>query len=159
MASVKPLLDKRRKKADNTFPIVVRVTHNRHSRNISTGYSIEAKYWNEGKGAVKSSNLNSTTINSIIYDISARITKLIKELTEKERFTLATLLDYYNGKQLPENTTILTHGQSIVLDLIEMGNVGNAKVYETALNQFENCRISDENISCTNVCAQNREML
>lgn len=137
MASVKVLLDTRRRKVSKTYPIVIRITHQRQSRNISTGHSIELKYWNAKNGAVKSSHKEAIDINSVIHEISTKVVKTIKELTEKGDFKLHMILDLYYGKQLPNNTTVIAHGQSIVTDLIELGKVGNAKVYENAINQFK----------------------
>ena len=52
-ATVKLILDKRRKKANDTYPIVIRVTKNRITRYIFTEYSVVEADWNPDEQAIK----------------------------------------------------------------------------------------------------------
>jgi integrase/recombinase XerD len=63
MASVKILRDTRRMKDDGTYPIVLRLIHNRKMRDISLGYSANDDDWNEKEKQVKSSYPNSNRVN------------------------------------------------------------------------------------------------
>jgi len=43
------MLDQRRMKKDGKYPIIFRLTHNRKTTSISTGYSILEIHWDEKK--------------------------------------------------------------------------------------------------------------
>ncbi len=55
MATVYTLLDTRRIKSDDTYPIVFRVVNNRQSTTINSGYSVKNNDWDEEKLKIKSS--------------------------------------------------------------------------------------------------------
>ena len=55
MANTNIVIDTRRPKNDNTYPIYLRLTHDRKSRNIATGTSVPEEHWNYKKNCVKSS--------------------------------------------------------------------------------------------------------
>jgi hypothetical protein len=43
--SIKLILDKRKVKKDGTYPIVIRLTHNRTSSYLPTGYYVKSDAW------------------------------------------------------------------------------------------------------------------
>jgi len=47
------ILDKRRKRKDNSYPIVLRLIHNRNSTTIPTGYKVEEKDWNDDGNCIR----------------------------------------------------------------------------------------------------------
>jgi hypothetical protein len=47
-------------------PIYLRVTYQKHRKNISTGFSVPLKAWENVKGRVRSSMENATQINAYI---------------------------------------------------------------------------------------------
>ena len=79
--TVKVVRDTRREKEDGTYPVVLRLVHNRDSRNIPLGYSVSNTDWNEKEKAVKSSYANSTRVN---YSINKKLTEAKKAIIDNE---------------------------------------------------------------------------
>ena len=136
MATVKTLLDKRRKSADDIYPIVVRITHLRQFRKLGVGYSVSLKHWDSTSGLVHDRCKEASIINVAIHQTSAKLFKYIGELSAKGDYTLPMIVELYQGRRLPQGTTVATHSLRIVSDLTVVGKVGNANVYETAANRF-----------------------
>ena len=44
---INSILDQRRVRKDGKFPIIFRLTHNRKTTSISTGFCIPENYWDE----------------------------------------------------------------------------------------------------------------
>ena len=70
MVYFKLLLNDKRLKQDNIYPIVVRVTYNRNNTTFSTGIRIEKKHWDESAHKVKHTNSNAQEFNKIVTDYS-----------------------------------------------------------------------------------------
>ncbi|WP_255154956.1 Arm DNA-binding domain-containing protein [Ferruginibacter sp. HRS2-29] len=51
--SIKVSLDTRRSKADGTYPIILRLTHNRKTTSIKTGIHLKKEDWDEKALKVK----------------------------------------------------------------------------------------------------------
>lgn len=47
--------DKRRKKQDGTYPIILRLSHFGKTISIKTGFSVLEKYWDDKKKEIKTS--------------------------------------------------------------------------------------------------------
>lgn len=56
-------LDTRRKKKDGTYPVILRLGHNKQTTSISIGVSVDEKDWDERKSLIKKSY---TGVNSIV---------------------------------------------------------------------------------------------
>jgi len=74
------VLDTRRKKKDNTYPIVFRINHDGNTSHINSGYSVIKNDWNNDKNFIKPS--------SKAYQ---NIAKVNIKLKEKETAYLLTL--------------------------------------------------------------------
>ena len=74
--TIRPYLDKRKKKKDGTIPIYVRLTKDRKSRYLSVGISIEEKFWDSTNREVKKSYRFAKKYNQ-------EIKKLVNELEAK----------------------------------------------------------------------------
>lgn len=46
-------LDTRRKKKDGTYPVILRLGHNKQTTSISIGISVDEKDWDEKKSLIK----------------------------------------------------------------------------------------------------------
>nr|WP_299073028.1 tyrosine-type recombinase/integrase [uncultured Allomuricauda sp.] len=78
MASVKIILWKHDQKKDGTFPLAIRITHNRKTRYVFTGKYILENEWNKTLSKVKKSHPNSVRLNNY----------LLKKLTEADSIAL-----------------------------------------------------------------------
>lgn len=66
MASIKVVLRRNKTKKDGTVPLAIRISKNRKSRYVFTGYYINEKYWNLEAGAVRKSHPNSARLNNML---------------------------------------------------------------------------------------------
>jgi integrase len=65
MATINVVLRKRENK-DGTRPLTIRITKDRKSSTIHTGYSLNSEDWDETKQRVKKSHVNSARLNNLI---------------------------------------------------------------------------------------------
>ena len=135
------ILDKRRKKADDTYPISFRLIHKRKSTTIPTGYAVEEKFWDDSKLKVKrgtSSIANITGFNVLLKKRENELLEKIIELDkngELERISINELKDLLRGKQAKSKTISFTAFADIVIaKLKEENRYGNALSYTGAIN-------------------------
>jgi integrase len=79
MASVTAVLRKN-KKADGTYPLVIRITKDRKTSYISLGHHLDLKDWDSKTHKVKKSHPNSTRLNNLISKKIADATDKLIEL-------------------------------------------------------------------------------
>jgi len=137
-ATVKLILDMRRKKANNTYPIVIRVTKNRITRYIFTEYSVLEDDWNPDEQAVKMTSKqyrNVTRVNNHLHqqllDASDNITKLN---STGEILQMKVNDVRHNIASNEESASFKTFTAKIIAELKEAKKLGNADVYQQTLN-------------------------
>lgn len=74
--TIRPYLNKRKKKKDGSIPVYVRLTQDRKSRYLSVGISIEEKFWDSTNREVKKSHRFAKKYNQ-------EIKKLVSDLEAK----------------------------------------------------------------------------
>ncbi|KAA3625745.1 MAG: integrase [Bacteroidetes bacterium] len=84
MASVKVVIRKKQNK-DGTYPLAIRITHNRKSSYVYLQQNILPEHWNETKHQVKKSHLNSTRLNNFLLQKVADVNNLILEYELKKK--------------------------------------------------------------------------
>lgn len=77
MASVKIMLRKNKKKADESYPIVFKITNNRSLTEKFLGHSVKLEDWDEINGIVKKTHPNSARINHLILTKKTEISALL----------------------------------------------------------------------------------
>lgn len=142
MVQLKVLLDKRTQKSDGTNTIYYRVTEHRKVFYLSTGYSLEAKYWDENKGAVKRAYPNAQSINASISKKYFDIQKAIIELEDEGIFSMDSLKEKLTPK--PTLVTFKQFADMTIEELYKKNRVGNAIVYQTGVNSIFKFKPSKE---------------
>lgn len=137
-ATVKLILDKRRKKANDTYPIVIRVTKNRITRYIFTEYSVIEADWNPDEQAIKMTSKqyrNVTRVNNHLHqqllDASDNITKLN---SSGEILQMKVNDVRHNIASNEESASFKPFTEKIIAELKEAKKLGNADVYQQTLN-------------------------
>ena len=141
--TIQIILDKRRKKMDNTYPISYRIIHNRTSTTIRSGYSVEKKYWDVKKSSVKKGCKNIPDFVGLNF-----------LLTKKKIHIMEKIIDIDNSGQLSdmpitELKKLLTESvnkiisikdfiQKVVDDLRTEQKYGTASVYQQTLSFLKN---------------------
>lgn len=130
-------LDKRRKKSDGSYPIVLRLGHYRRTAVIPTGYSIPEKDWDAKRRTIKKSHtaLNSVTrVNNALLKQRADMLEKIAKLDEGGQLSALSV------KELKALLTRSSHSESVfvfteqlIKDLRTAQKFGNARNYATML--------------------------
>jgi integrase/recombinase XerD len=128
------MLDKRRMKKDGKYPIIFRLTHNRKTTSISTGYSILEIHWDEKKKEVKTSYKKVESVrllNIILLKENARINEIINRLYDKGE------LQYLSINQVKQRITrkmnyssFTEYGNHLVKELTDVRRFGTARSYK-----------------------------
>ena len=135
MANIKTLLDLRRAKSDGTFNIIFRITDYKKVFTINSGVSLQQNYWDEKKGQVGKSHPNSKLLNIKLSKHYFKIEQAI--LTLDDEFSIEKLKAILSGKpQVEAPDTFKVFADKIIQQMMEANRVGNAIVYQTAVNRL-----------------------
>jgi predicted DNA binding CopG/RHH family protein len=141
-------LEKRRVKKDGTMMIVYRITHNRLTTVIPSGFRVTLSGWDEKKRKIKSSykGLNNITrINNLLEKTKAKYIDDIAKLHEDNE------LNFLSTTELKERLTNKVDNQSffnftlqIIKELKEQKRIGNARSYTNTLREIKQFRKSKD---------------
>lgn len=126
-------LDKRRAKQNGSYPLVLRISHQRRTANIQLGYNIRDKDWDEKRRQVKKSYSGVTSItrlNHRLTKIQAEAFEKVRELEEKGLLAELNATDIKN--HLIEKVTpssFLDYNLKLVADLRKIKKYGTADSY------------------------------
>ena len=137
-ATVKLVLDTRRTKQDNTYPIVLRITHKQLTRYITTEYSVASDDWDDSGQSVKITSKrfrNITRVNNHLHtkllDASDIITKL-NASGEIEKMSVNDIRNYIDNKS--DSISVQSFTKKIIEELKLSKKLGNAGVYQQAID-------------------------
>jgi len=132
--SISLSLDTRRKRKDNTFPIIMRLGHFQKTTSIATGQSLNQLYWNESKKQVRSSYKGSESVkflNNLLLSEVAKAQEIINRLHYKGE------LDFLSINQLKvkivrksKYESFFEYGLETAKDLKVAQRFGTARNYE-----------------------------
>jgi site-specific recombinase XerD len=142
MVQLKVLLDARTKKSDGTHSIYYRITEKKKVFYLSTGFSIEAKYWDDAKSIIKKAYPNAQSINSSINKRYFEIQKAIIELEDEGVFSMDSLKNRLAPKQT--QFSFKQFSEIVIQELYSNNRVGNAVVYQTGVNSIFRYKPSKE---------------
>lgn len=134
-------LDLRRKKSDNTYPIILRLSHLRKTTSISLGYSIEKEYWDSRKRNVRNSYKGVTSVSklkNILLKEKTRASDIINDLFDKKE------LEFLSIKQVKDKIVRISKyesffefGLGLAEDLKKAQRYGTARNYIGVLGTFK----------------------
>ena len=85
--SVTLSLDTRRKRKDNTFPIIIRLGHFQKTTSIATGQYVQEIHWNESKKQVRSSYKGTESVkflNNLLLSEIAKAQEIVNRQTAQK---------------------------------------------------------------------------
>ncbi len=134
------VLDERRIKKDGTYPLAVRVTHNRQTATFPVGISVPREHWDEQNSTLKKSHPHFKRLHADIYNLYHKVQKTSENLVDEQRFTLKALKEKLRIQPIIEikSTKPITfneYANNLVNNLYLNNKVGNAIVYQTAINR------------------------
>lgn len=134
------LLDQRRQKKDKTYPLILRIIHDRKSISIPLGYSLLEKDWNERTGTIKKTSKivsNITRLNNILQKQKTRALDIITQLQDSreiETLTPKEIKDRISNKSA--NITFFQFTARLIQEMNETRKFGNARVYTDSQRAF-----------------------
>jgi len=135
MANIKTLLDLRRAKSDGTFNIIFRIIDFKKVYTINSSVSLQHQYWDERKGQVAKEYPNAKLLNIKLSKHFYKIEQAVLSLDDE--FSIEKLKAMLSGKpqdEAPE--TFQVFADKIIQQMMEANRVGNALVYQTAVNRL-----------------------
>ena len=135
MANIKTLLDLRRAKSDGTFNIIFRITDYNKVYTINSGVALQHHYWDDKSGKVVKEYPNAKLLNIKLSKHFFKIEQAI--LTLDDEFSIEKLKAILSGKpQVEIPDTFKVFADKIIQQMMEANRVGNALVYQTAVNRL-----------------------
>lgn len=133
--SIKVSLDTRRAKADGTYPLILRLTHNRKTTSIKTGIHLKKDDWDDEARAVRKSYkgaVNVTRLNNEIQKKKAEALDRVLQLGEKAR--KAALIDV-KQKIDPAfvSSSFYEFSDGLIKELYKAERIGTAQSYAGAV--------------------------
>ncbi len=147
MATIKIVLDQRRVKKDETYPIVIRIRHIKKYFDIKTNYCAQKIQFDEKKQKI----INNIEANFDIEEQKDKYSKRIRDFLKENSFTtfdINTLKKYVLQKPT-EQLTIEEFWKEIIQQLIDSGRNGSARSYSITLSVIS--KIIDCNCKFTQI--------
>ena len=136
MATLKLTLDERYVKSNGTSPVVIRISHQRKSSSLSTGYYIEKRHWDKEKMKVRRSHTNHESLNIKLRNkLNAIEKKVLKFEDRRPSFTIKELMNHLKNRQ--PNTDVFKFGNTVVRTLERSGKLGTAASYKSTLSRIK----------------------
>jgi integrase len=138
MVTYKLVLDERRAKQDQTFPLVIRVTFNRRVTSFQTGVYLIKELWDAKHLKVRKTHPNALALTTKAIDHYTLIQKSILSLESQSKFSIETLKHLLDPSMGGSNlqTTFKMFADSIIKDMIAAKRAGGALIYQTAINRL-----------------------
>lgn len=127
-------LDKRRKKKDGSYPIVLRLGHNERTTAIPIGISVLEKDWDSKNRAIKKSctKLGSVTrLNNLIQKKKSDAMDIIVKLNEDGVLNSLKVSDLKNKiVNTSSETSFFTYTEKLITDLKKSKQAWHSKVLQ-----------------------------
>jgi len=136
--NAKILLDKRRKKEDGSYPVIMRLIINRKSTSISLNKSVPEKAWDENNQCVKTGYKGMENVgrfnNFLLKKKTNALDTLLKLDAEGKLDTLPLreVKVIITGKKV--KVTFFSYAEELIESMRREGKIGNARVYKETLN-------------------------
>lgn len=127
-------IDTRHARKNGTCPIIFRLSHNRQTTSIKTGYFVEPKFWSKEKSKIFNSYKGYRNIPEINSDLLTGLLEkrevLIKLHNSNELSSLSVKdLRQKLEKTKPEGVSLTSFTLDLIKDLKEMKRFGTARAY------------------------------
>lgn len=137
MVSYKIVLDQRRPKANGEYPIIIRIFHKRQSTSIHSGVTITNEAWSEEMGHILPTHINSKFLNKTIFQKLLKVQSIASQLEEDGDFSFENLKNKLKPNSKPKTViTFEEFANQLIEQMISIRKVGNATVYQTAVNRI-----------------------
>ncbi len=130
-------LDTRRKKKDNSYPLILRLSHLRRTTSINLGHSIQQEFWDEKNQKIKKSFKGVTNVNQLNNQLikeKVRAVDIINQLFENDELNFLSIKQLKTRIVKPSRfDSFLLYTNSLVEDLKKIQRYGTASSYFSVL--------------------------
>ena len=147
MATIKIVLDQRRAKKDETYPVVIRIRHLKSFFDLKTNYFVSKNQFDEKRQQI----ISNSDANFEIEELKEKCSKRVREFQRENAnntFDLNTLKSFVQQKPA-KLITIEEFWNDIIKQLIDSKRLGSARSYKTTLSVLS--KIIDCKCKFTNI--------
>ncbi len=137
----KIILDQRRSKRNETYPLYLRIWFKRSNISIPLGYNIKEEDWDEIHEEVKKSSTvvnNLTRLNNYLAKQKTNAYDVITQLQDSgdiDGLSISELKERIINKN--KSISFYAYTEGIIHDLKKAGKIGNALAYQSCLNAIK----------------------
>jgi len=136
-------LDTRRKKPDGTCSILLRMSKDRVSTQITLQVFVKEKDWDEQKRIIKSSYQGTesvTRLNSYLQKKKLELTDFINRLDEHGKLTSLSVREIKNlfEKKSINNSSFFEYAKKLIEELYSANRIGTARSYKFVVRILKN---------------------
>lgn len=136
MESLKFIL-KNKAHSNGLFPVYLRITKNRKSKLISTGYYCEKSQWNENKSEFRKTTPEHTQKNATLVKLKNRAEKIFSDsLTEGKDISFYEFEEIFFSFKKDKKVSVNDFWKEKIEMLITSKQTGNARSYRDAKRSF-----------------------
>lgn len=125
---------KKRLNKKNEYPIYLRVTLERKHLYITTGLSVEEKYWNDNLEQVRKGHPNSKSLNQRLENFMNRAYQALNNIKPNEKITLRAFKSSFNNS---EDSDFFDFATKCKERLLLEGKYSQFKNFGSTLNKFQ----------------------
>lgn len=127
------VLDTRVKKADGTFPLIMRIVHNRKSTQLPLGLSLHPKDWDATKHQIKPSYQGTESVTRLNNQHRKKVAEALDIISKLEEKKVLQTLTIQHLKELIEksnNLSFYKYTENMIAEMRKANRIGNARSYE-----------------------------
>ncbi|HPI30886.1 MAG: site-specific integrase [Chitinophagaceae bacterium] len=136
--TIKIILDDRRPKEDGTFPIVLRLTHERLTRYIQTGHSAKLEEWDQSGEKIETKRLPKKRVDTINGLLLRQKSAALDTINDLEKYNDLSGMDVSQVKDkildITPKVTFRAFTEKIIEELKTANKFGNASCYTQAID-------------------------
>lgn len=133
----KIILDTRRPKLNDTYPLKIRVYNNGRFRELSLNIKARKADWDSNSETLNKGTNNYTELSYKLTQAKSKIERIILLSEEKGIYSLDQLLQEFNGNRIKKTTPYLQkYGNELIEELNAAKRVGTAMAYEQAISSI-----------------------
>jgi hypothetical protein len=130
MVYYKLILDDKRSKVDEIYPVVIRVTSNRVATTISTGIRVNVQHWDKQSSSINKTHPNWQVLNQSLIDFYAKVQREILKLQDENTFSIeslkARLTEQDSSKKSNLKNSFNQFVEQVISELKDLNKSGNA---------------------------------
>lgn len=146
--NIKLSLDTRRTKKDSSYPLILRLTHNRKTTSISLGRSVEKRFWDSKKELVRKTYKGVSSVsrfNNQLLKEKSKAMDVINELAENNELSFLSVAQIKDRiVNYKTYQSFFEFGNQCVQELKQSNRIGNARSYSAVLSVLKTFTNGDD---------------